>query len=721
MQSHPSSASTLTTIGEAPSSPGEDFPGLCWRNVFLAVPTRKPQAAKRHIPMFVPTALATSAQIRQITPAADALQLELHMQQATDAVSVPIAESREPTPPTGVPTSTSLTLTPPSNLALAPTASHQPFLTILSNVSGHCEPGCMMALMGLSGSGKTTLLNVLADRVATGVVAGEVPTTLIRSVGAYVTQHDLMYTSLTAREHLTYVARLKGLHDIDARVDMTLEDLGLVDVQHNLIKTLSGGQKKRVAVGAELLDPRISILLLDESTSSLDSMSAFHLMELVRRICKKRRMIVIASIHQPSWDLLRLFDKLLLLYAGTTKYHGSIDGILDYVASVDKAVPKFVNPADWVIQVSPELPNYDATDAGQIEALNECMGVTTTRPLKGASMKEKMMVLSSRNLKFSAREPFVFRTRLISNFFIALVAGLIFLDLGYDQSSIQNRNGLLFFATIHSLMAGLSAVIFVFPKFKHIFVAEYQAGLYEPGDYFLSTIVSELPLQLFFPFLFSVVVYWMTNLQRDFGRFVIFVLVIWAETQASAALGYVLSSAASTPDIATALIPLATIPNLAFSGYFLNIKSVPPWFVPLKYLSIVMYSFSGVVHNEFSGLKFYCASDEVVNNVCPYTNGEEVISRLNVEFGIVSSIILLLVLAIGFRILAYFFLWWSVRGKRGHSRSVRRVPVEWFIKRMEPLGGGQPHHHMHRVIAMQAEQSGHVNNSSAPDGVPASV
>eukprot|EP00358_Blepharisma_japonicum_P007219 CAMPEP_0202943444 /NCGR_PEP_ID=MMETSP1395-20130829/3892_1 /ASSEMBLY_ACC=CAM_ASM_000871 /TAXON_ID=5961 /ORGANISM="Blepharisma japonicum, Strain Stock R1072" /LENGTH=158 /DNA_ID=CAMNT_0049640929 /DNA_START=12 /DNA_END=489 /DNA_ORIENTATION=- len=152
---------------------------------------------------------------------------------------------------------------------------------ILKSVSGYANPGEFLAIMGASGSGKTTLLNILANRVRSGNKA-EMTGTIsangkdtrefnISKYAAYVTQDDVLLPALTPRDCLMFYAKLrrpgtdKERHE---KVEEILNDLNISGIADNLIgnaiiKGISGGEKKRVCIGIELMsDP--CIIMLDE-------------------------------------------------------------------------------------------------------------------------------------------------------------------------------------------------------------------------------------------------------------------------------------------------------------------------------------------------------------------------------------------------------------------------------------------------------------------------
>jgi len=102
-------------------------------------------------------------------------------------------------------------------------------------------------------------------------------------------------------------------------------------------KGVSGGQKRRVSVAGQLItSPKI--LFLDEPTSGLDSAASYEVMKFVRDIAKKYKVLVIASIHQPSTTTFELFDKLMLLSRGRVAYNGEVKQVKRYFAGLSYEV-----------------------------------------------------------------------------------------------------------------------------------------------------------------------------------------------------------------------------------------------------------------------------------------------------------------------------------------------------------------------------------------------
>jgi ABC-type multidrug transport system ATPase subunit/ABC-type multidrug transport system permease subunit len=200
---------------------------------------------------------------------------------------------------------------------------------LLHDVYGYCTPGMMVALMGTTGAGKSTLLDVLANKKTGGHMTGQILVNGERlsgdfqHVAGYVEQFDSHYPFSTIREALRLSGRLRlpretSDDELDRMVDKTLRTLGLTHMQGELIggEGLGGVSqevRKKVTIGVELmLEPEL--LFLDEPTTGLDSAAAFAVMTTLRQLAMK--IAVICTIHQPSAEIVLMFDWLLLMRPG---------------------------------------------------------------------------------------------------------------------------------------------------------------------------------------------------------------------------------------------------------------------------------------------------------------------------------------------------------------------------------------------------------------------
>lgn len=174
---------------------------------------------------------------------------------------------------------------------------------------------------------------------------------------------------MTVRECLIFAAQLRLQGSFDEkmeRVEEVIKDLRLTKCQNtkiggSLIKGISGGERKRTAIGVELImDPQL--IFLDEPTTGLDSYTAASVMETLRALSASGRT-VISTIHQPNSEIFDNFDRLMLIANGKIIYMNEAHKSSDYFAKIGYVCPPMSNPADYFMTVmSPENPNDDVYD-----------------------------------------------------------------------------------------------------------------------------------------------------------------------------------------------------------------------------------------------------------------------------------------------------------------------------------------------------------------------
>lgn len=365
---------------------------------------------------------------------------------------------------------------------------------ILNDVTGMLQSGKLTAIMGPSGAGKTSLLQVLSGEAKTGAVSGRLeinghPATPadIKRASAFVFQDDVILSTMTVREALTMAAilRLPGsLSDAErkARVDQVISVLKLEKASNVIVgdaqtRGVSGGERKRVAIGMELIsDPRI--LFLDEPTSGLDSFTASKVVEILKQLAETGRTVV-ATIHQPSAETFFMFDNLLLLSEGSVMYHGPVHGVLDHFKLLGHQVPLMTNPIDWIFMNvlsvftdTPYPPGFPKPDGGpelepaqqrirrllamwpgsppQIALQAKLLDPTTNTQLPSRQLKStrsllvQLGYLLGRTARNASRNSLVLKTKFIQSVVFGLIMGLTFFNIpGMAPSAVRAKHVLL--------------------------------------------------------------------------------------------------------------------------------------------------------------------------------------------------------------------------------------------------------------------------------------
>lgn len=260
----------------------------------------------------------------------------------------------------------------------------------LQNINIAETGGKLIGLMGASGSGKSTLLNVLngsekpsSGRVLINGINIHKEPHKVDGVIGFIPQDDLLIEDLSVFENLYYSARLcfgnLSEEEIKERVEKVLVNLGLSEIRNLKVgspmhKTISGGQRKRLNIGLELLrEP--TILFVDEPTSGLSSRDSENIMDLLKELALRGKMIFVV-IHQPSSDIFKMFDTLIILDVGGFQiYYGNPTESVNYFQDI-------VNAANKIPGACPECGNINPEQVFNIietRVVNEFGRFTHTR------------------------------------------------------------------------------------------------------------------------------------------------------------------------------------------------------------------------------------------------------------------------------------------------------------------------------------------------------
>ncbi len=241
----------------------------------------------------------------------------------------------------------------------------------LSPVSFSENHGKLIGIMGASGSGKTTLLNVLSGNYLPTegqVLINEIDfhkekEGKLKGIIGLVPQDDLLIEELTVFQNLYFNAKLcfKGKTDdeIKALVNKQLENLNLAEIKYLKVgspfnKFISGGQRKRLNIALELIrEP--AILFLDEPTSGLSSRDSENVMNLLRQLSLRGKLVFVV-IHQPSSDIFKMFDNVLIMdEGGYMIYYGNPVESVMYFKTADSQINNRVGECPVCGNVNPEL------------------------------------------------------------------------------------------------------------------------------------------------------------------------------------------------------------------------------------------------------------------------------------------------------------------------------------------------------------------------------
>ena len=200
----------------------------------------------------------------------------------------------------------------------------------LQKMNFRVESGNLIGIMGGSGVGKTTMLNLLHGKIKP--TSGNLfingydihsDAEELKGLIGFVPQDDMLIEELTVYQNLYFNARLcfgdYNEEQLKSEVEKVLQDLDLYEIKDLQVgdmmnKKVSGGQRKRLNIGLELMREPV-VLFIDEPTSGLSSFDSEKVMSLLRNQALSGKL-VFAIIHQPSSDIIKMFDRLWLLDKG---------------------------------------------------------------------------------------------------------------------------------------------------------------------------------------------------------------------------------------------------------------------------------------------------------------------------------------------------------------------------------------------------------------------
>lgn len=486
------------------------------------------------------------------------------------------------------------------------------------------ESGTLVGIMGASGSGKSTLLNVLNGNLkptyGTVTINGvdiHSQSEKIEGVIGYVAQDDLLIEELTVYQNLFYNAKLcfadKREEDAAELVVNTLQQLGLFEAKDLKVgspieKTISGGQRKRLNIALELIrEP--AVLFVDEPTSGLSSRDSENIMDLLKELTLKGKLIFVV-IHQPSSDIFKMFDKLFLLdYGGYPIYYGNpVESIIYFKRLVNHAnlreseCPKCgnVNPEQLfnIIEskvvdeygnltehrkITPkEWSNFFNVIIGNHINTKEQHNTQPTSPFKIPSYLKQWGVFFKRDVlaKLSNQQYMLINfleapiLAFVLSFFVRYYHVDAAGEIDYVFRDSENIPQFLFISVIVALFLGLTVSAEEIIRDQRILKREKFLNL-SRGSYLFSKIAIMFIISAIQTLSFVLIGNWVLEIK---GMMMPFWLILFSVSCFANILGLNISATFNSAKVIYILIPVLIIPQLLFSGVIVSFDKLNPTF-----------------------------------------------------------------------------------------------------------------------------------------------
>jgi len=500
----------------------------------------------------------------------------------------------------------------------------------LHNINIAEEGGKLIGLMGASGSGKSTLLSVL-----NGSAQPTEGTIRINGLDVYhekeklegiigfVPQDDFLIEELTVYENLYYAARLTFGHHTPEEshelVNKTLKSLGLHEtkdlrVGSVLDKTISGGQRKRLNIGLELLR-KPTILFVDEPTSGLSSRDSVNIMDLLKELSLNGKMVFVV-IHQPSSDIFKMFDTMIILdVGGYPVYYGNPEQALVYF----KSLVNMVNKEQGACIECGNVNSEQIFHILEARVVNEYGTLTDRRKIPPVQWNEyyreniTIPEIEERNDKLHAVQKIPRKLRQISIFssrdiksklknnqyllitfleapFLAIFLGFLvkfYTTVDGEKVYIFAKNVNIpvyfFMAIIVALFMGLTLSAEELLKDRKILARESFLNL-SRFSYLVSKVSILLAISAIQTVTFVLIANWILEINNMYFTtwLLLFSLAVFANI-----LGLMISSAFNSAVTVYIIIPILLIPQLILSGVIINFDEFNYHFSSDKHIPVV--------------------------------------------------------------------------------------------------------------------------------------
>ena len=481
--------------------------------------------------------------------------------------------------------------------------------TILSNCSGIAYAGQIIGIFGASGCGKSTLLNCISGRLGKGKLEGNVlyngkarVKKIWKATCAFVEQDEVMYRHLTVRETLMYAAELKlsssmNKSEKEKKVDFIIQKLGLSRCQNTKIgdpdnKGISGGERKRVAIGIEIISEP-SVVLLDEPTSGLDAFTALNLVRTLRDVGLENKRITLMSLHQPRNELLDIFDSIILLAGGKIIFSGTATKALDHFSSLGYRLPELTNPADFFLDITSidqESSELEKESLDRIEKFQKAWSSSETpsppETLKittftdhGRSWITAFSTLFRRSFIDMNRNRTVIYATFLQTIVVMLIIGLVYKDVPSDAiQGVQNRLGSFVFMGLYNTFMNVIPTVLIFPQHRQVIRRERAAGSYSASAAYMAKFASLIPSCWICSIILSAPMPFFLGLQAksDMKAYLIFIVSFLVQSQAASSFGLMVGAGVINGTTGLLIAFPILIVMLLFGGLLVNLSSLHP-------------------------------------------------------------------------------------------------------------------------------------------------
>ncbi|KAF2015717.1 ABC transporter-like protein [Aaosphaeria arxii CBS 175.79] len=554
---------------------------------------------------------------------------------------------------------------------------HSQMRTLIHDFSGTVKDGEMMLVLGRPGSGCSTFLKAISNNresyasvegdVSYGGISAAEQKKHFRGEVNYNPEDDTHFANLNVWQTLKFALMNKTKknekHEIPIILDALLKIFGIPHTKYTpvgdeFVRGVSGGERKRVSI-AETLATKSTVVCWDNSTRGLDASTALDYAKSLRVMTDISNRTTFVTLYQAGEGIYDLMDKVLVIDQGRCIFQGRASEAKQYFIDLGFYCPDRQTTADFLTSVTdpterkfregceastPKTPEelekafresahcrlmLKEVDAYEQELkrtdysdAKEFAGAVREGKSKTVSKKSAYTVSFVRQVWACTQREFWLtwgdKTTLYTKFFIivsnALIVGSLFYGQSKDTSGAFSRGGSMFFSILFLGWLQLSELMKAVSG-RAVVKRHEDYAFYRPTAVTIARVVQDFPLILAQVIPFTLIMYFINELDVDVSKFWIYFLFVYTTTLCITALYRMFAALSPTIDDAVRFSGLALNLLIIYAGYVIpktQLLDKYIWFGWLYYLNPVAYSFEGVVSSEFANRVMDCAPDQLV-------------------------------------------------------------------------------------------------------------
>ncbi|XP_020248673.1 ABC transporter G family member 31 isoform X1 [Asparagus officinalis] len=539
----------------------------------------------------------------------------------------------------------------------------------------------MTLLLGPPSSGKTTLLLALAGRLGSALqMSGKITYNghglnefVPQRTSAYVSQQDWHAGEMTVRETLEFSGRCQGVgikYDMLTELARREKDLGIKPdedldifmkavslegkqtglvveyilkilgldicadtlVGDEMIKGISGGQKKRLTTGELLVGPA-RVLFMDEISTGLDSSTTYQIIKHLKNSTHALDGTTIISLLQPAPETFELFDDIILISEGQIVYQGPREAAIHFFEAMGFRCPERKNVADFLQEVTSKkdqrqywyaydcpyqfIPVTKFVEAFASFRVGKRLSEELTVPYNRCHNHTAALSYSSYGIKrfellkanfdwqllLMKRNSFVYIFKFVQLLLVAIITMTVFFRTTMHRDTVDDGIiflGALYFALIMILFNGFTEVSLLMTKLPVIY-KHRDLHFYPPWTYTLPSWILSIPSSLIETAIWVGVTYYAVGYDPQITSFLGHFLLLFILHQMSLVLFRVMASLGRNMIVSNTFGSFAMLVVMILGGFIISKDSIPRWWIWGYWISPLMYAQNAVSVNEFLG------------------------------------------------------------------------------------------------------------------------